>query len=253
MLMQFGPCNNVENIKKVGWLIYVVTKNEICGKSRNIIEYTCLLIPLLELLIQSNPKAFEKVAPETPLRDQICNLFQIKLGNAIEQICQMFQSTILQIVKPLEFIKSMDDFTAIWEKDKLAKITNLLGKVTKNGPIPDIDESVFTQEPVEFSGLSFEFQKVINVHVTPIKLSTQLKRSPTKTPKILSPSRCEVTLNNKLSEVALDGYNIPCRTVLNELTPIASTISMNNWLQICLNKPQFNNSSISALDRKSVV
>jgi len=243
ILTKFGPTVEVEEIKKVGWLVYILVKNKIYETSRNIIEYTCLLIPLLELLLSSNPTAFAKINPDIPLKEQICNLFQIKLVAPIEHSIQLFQTTVLQILSSIDFIKFTQDFTAIWDKAKLQIMIKALNELYNKAPVQDIDETVFAKETVEFSSTLYDSQKVINVHVTPIKLNA--KSSPSKASKMISPSKCEVTLNNKINEYSLEGYNIPCRTVLNELTPIASTISMNNWLQASLAKPQFEDSPIS--------
>jgi retinoblastoma-associated protein len=243
MLTKFEPTIEVEEIKKVGWLIYILAKNKIYETNRNIIAYTCLLIPLLELLLSSNPTAFAKLDPNVPLKEQVCNLLQIKFAAPIENHIQLFQTTILQIFSPLEFIKSTKDFTAIWDKDKLKTMIKTLNKFYDKLPAQDIDETVFVKEVVEFNNALYDSQRVINVHVTPIKLN--VKGSPSKALKMMSPSKCGMTLNNKVNESSLEGYNIPCRTVFNELTPIASTISMNNWLQTSLMKPQFENSSIS--------
>ena len=251
LLSKFGFEDKDNEDKKIGWLLYIAVKNEIYGTKKNIIELACLLMPLLDMMVSENSKMFMKLDDGISIRKQLIEIFQIKSEASIEPIFITFQSIALQILKPLGFIESVKDFNKIWDTTKFKKVIEVLVNRCKNSPVSDIDETVFARESVEFSSSEFELPNVINVHITPISLNPNILISPLKTPSKLSPYKSGAIFNKKLKD-SIYGYNIPCRTVFNELELTDSNIKVKSWLDDCLNKPQIENSLISVYLEKKI-
>ncbi len=247
-----------KKLKEICWLLYVCLKHELFGARYEIVDLACLLIPLFTFVVSSAPKFTADTSSATAAgsitetKQKLFKLFQIKSETALEPLFASFDAALqktmatVQVTTPETFWENPAKF------DSRAKALETLAKAGCTNP--NLDETMFVKESVEFNPSPPQpTESIVNVRVTPIKLKADpvAPRPETRSelrPEIATvstPQKCGITLSTKLHEISSPGYNIPCRTVSSEFTPVTSTLSMNSWLQDALDKPCLADNGIS--------
>ncbi len=223
-----GPAKG--QLKAVGWLLYLMAKNELFGRRREIVECACLLIPLVHYLVQHHPPTatFDKVTPPAELRGLLCGVFQLKSPDSLGPLFESLDSAVLpRIVREL----AVADPAAIFSAGTLEQTVRKLHELVQRAADPDgLDEGLFLAGDSSLALSPAAVQSIVNVRVTPIKP----RAGPSEGVRggILTPGKCNISLSTNLQEAALAGFNIPYRaSIFNTLTPVSEAFSMNNWLQ----------------------
>jgi len=250
VLSKFGIIDT--KIKLIGWLIYLIIKEELLQKNKQILELAILLVPTINFIIShefDRIKEIKGISSKTEILHNLAAEFHIKEITKIQTVLGIFKTVLNSKIYKFCNIQ-LENTQNFWIYEQFDYYSQILEKNISFDPNA-FDETIFVKQKIEFNNTFSPKnppENIVNVRVTPIKLDTP-NESQKIHPKIsekCSPNKCGLTLNSKPQEIhSLDGFNIPCRTIFNDFTPVSSTISLNSWLKECINKPKLEKDGLS--------
>ena len=244
---------DVENIKTLGWLIFILGRVHVLHKRNEIVECACLLIAVLTIVL-GHYKATAVGSQQIDVRKMLCNTFKMK---SIEPVLAMEE----MVGKMLGQIEGREiTFDEIFDAEKLGiTLKKMSAQYQQKLGLDEIDERIFVLSemrittPLKFT--PFARQGVANKITTPSKpedtgpIARKLKSSK----RVLNydaptTGKENVTLSTKLNEIKFSQYSLQSPYTVNKLpaaTPITRAMEMNNWLQDHVSKASCNDSGLT--------
>eukprot|EP01022_Parablepharisma_sp_SALTPOND_P014821 TRINITY_DN205_c0_g3_i3.p1 TRINITY_DN205_c0_g3~~TRINITY_DN205_c0_g3_i3.p1 ORF type:complete len:933 (+),score=77.64 TRINITY_DN205_c0_g3_i3:3512-6310(+) len=232
-----GKPEDVDNIKTLGWLIFILGRIHVLHKRNEIVECACLLIGVLTLVL-SHFKGTSKIDPE--IRKMLCGIFKMK---SIEPVLAMEE----MLGKMLAQIEGREmAFNELFDMERIGLIIKKLSaQYQQKLGLDEIDERIFVVSemrittPLKFT--PFARQGVANKLITPAKPDDtgSIVRKLRGSKRVLTydtpaTGKENVTLSTKLNEIKFSQYSLQSPYTVNKLpaaTPITRAMEMNNWLQ----------------------
>ena len=268
-----GKPEQMESLKSIGWLIFILARIHILHRKNEIVECVCLLIAVISFLLTNAPKSIKINNPSYKDEEQhegirrlLCEIVKLKNIEAVitieEALANMFQQ-----LKQEDVIKAStgepNKFEGMLEGDRIYLNLKKLNAQYQQRLSPDeIDERIFLGRgsrvvtPLKFT--PFARQGFANKGITPVKPDADMNplaagRQLQKSKRMLNydipnAAKENVTMATKLKEIKFSQYATQSPYAINKLpaaTPITRAMEMNNWLQDHVNKAQIRENGLS--------
>jgi len=239
-----GKNEEFENIKTLGWIIFILGRVNILHKRNEIVESACLLIAVLTFVLGHFKNAAKPDAIQET-RKMLCGVFKMKTTDP----AQAMEESLLRMFCQIEGREINPD--ELFDTDKIGlNLKKMSSQYQQKLGIDEIDERIFVisemriTTPLKFT--PFARQGGANRIVTPAKpedvtVTRKLKSSKRvltyDTPAVATKEN--VTLSTKLNEIKFSQYSLQSPYTVSKLptaTPITRAMEMNNWLQDHISK-----------------
>ncbi len=233
-----------ENLKTLGWLVFILARVHVLHRRNEVVECACLLIAVLTLMLGHSRRPGKEPMAEPETRKMLCGIFKLKSADPVLTLEDAVRGMLQQLMPengPREI--RLDD---LFDLDRVGLNVKRLSSLYQQRITPEeLDERIFVVSemrittPLKFT--PFARQGVANKIFTPAKPedSGPVARKLHSSKRILTyemqaTGKENVTLGTKLNEIKFSQYALQSPYTVSKLpvaTPITRAMEMNNWLQ----------------------